>query len=107
MTNFLTIADATAAGAPECFSEEFAYYERHGGMPSAPGAAYFERAELESRDAVDPYADERDEEPLTPEQLAQAQAAHAAAEAARLAQYACPEGDDAACPTATCGCPPF
>lgn len=31
--HFPTMADAAAAGAPECFSDEFAHHERHGTLP--------------------------------------------------------------------------
>lgn len=102
MSHFATIADAEEAGAPGCFSDEFAYYERTGQL--APGGSfpiaydpdpdpgYWERDD--PYDGADEEADwqaEQDGQPLPP-----------VAES-----YACTEGDDAACPTATCGCPPF
>lgn len=189
MSHFSTIADAIDAGAPECFSDEFAHHERHGTLPPSTWAQ-FDADERASRDAVDypepepvgpeviipgPFLDAHEERPTDcPEPVAafltdarlwvtgrsprakvecpvdllqpladyaesrilaaeerphplairashvlathvrsiirreeQARAEVAAAEADRLAPYACPEGDETACPTASCGCPPF
>lgn len=63
MSHFLTMADAADAGAPECFSEEFAYLERTGGLvDSGPGVPAYDP------DPDDYYYDDRDDyEPSEPD----------------------------------------
>lgn len=84
---------------PECFSPEFAAMERQEYLHGAwgdPANDQYERAACER--IPDSWDDERDEEPQPP----QADVSLGIAEELR-----CPEGDETACPTTTCGCPPF
>lgn len=97
--HFPSIEDAVAAGAPACFSDEFAYHERNGTLPPDGPVA-------DARADYDPYADgydEYDEEDTVPD--GPESPSEQAGEWPPLVR--CPEGDESACPTPTCGCPPF
>lgn len=92
MSHFPTIADAEEAGAPGCFSDEYAFHERNGTLP--PGGSFPGPPSSEYDHLDDGYPPEEEDEPQ-------------GAPAPAVATVYCPEGNDNVCPTATCGCPPF
>jgi hypothetical protein len=125
----LTIDEATAMGVPECFSVEFAFLEGTGQLPPYAGPVEPDWGS----DAYDLYEEpprgfpngfpEDLQQPTSLEELQELYPAldHWAAPDVWAWAYQehpewfpkpepvvyCPEGNDSACPTPTCGCPPF
>jgi hypothetical protein len=125
----LTMAESAELGVPECFSAEYAFLEHTGALPPYSGPVFpdygsdaYDLGDDDPRGFPDGFP-ENLQRPASLEELQELYPAGDSYTSADVWAWAyqehpewfpkpvpvvyCPEGNDSACPTPSCGCPPF